>query len=88
MLMTIEGVFMGACEKSRTRDGQIETSVSVDVYQPNSTASNKTLSVKILDGSNLAKILEKYKMGVPVKFQATANAFNSNIYVSHVSGLI
>lgn len=88
MLVTIDGVFMGATPKSRERNGVTETSVSVDVYQPTSPSANKTVTVKVEDGSNLNRILEKYKMGSAVKMNATISAFNGNMYAKHESGLI
>ena len=90
MLAIIEGVFMGASPKSRTNQqtGNVETSVSVDIYQPSSPANNKTISVKVPGGENIAAINEKFKLGTAIKCTATLSAFQGNLYATHVDGIV
>ena len=79
-LVVIEGVFMGAQLKTSTFEGNTKTSLYVDMYQPDSESSEKTVQLKT-DNVQMYELLNKeYAMGSIFKVRANVNAYKNKAY--------
>ena len=76
----IKGVFMGADVKSKTFNGETKTSLYVDVYQPESTDSDKMIQLKTDDISLMNLFSKEYAMGSIIEAQASVNAYQNKAY--------
>ena len=69
-LVNIEGVFMAANLKTSKFEGQEKTSVYIDVYQPDSEDTEKTVQIKSTDISYFQDLTKKY----PIKIRHILNS--------------
>lgn len=76
----IEGVFMSAEIKSSTYEGVTKTNLLLDVYQPKSNDSEKTVSLKTDDVSLINLLNDGYDLGSTIKVKATVNAYKNKAY--------
>ena len=79
-LVTIEGVFMAANLKTSTFDGKEKTNLYVDIYQPESEDTEKTVQIKADDVALYQKLNKDYAMGSVFKCQASVNAYKNKAY--------
>ena len=76
----IKGVFMGADLKTQKFDGKEKTSLYVDVYQPDSSESDKMVQLKSDDVALLSKFSKDYSMGSVFEASAAVNAYQNKAY--------
>lgn len=79
-VVAIEGVFMGANVKKSTFDGKEKSSLYIDVYQPNSDDSDKTVQIKADDVSLINSLSKDYAMGSVFACTASVNAYKNKAY--------
>lgn len=79
-VVNIEGVFMGANVKKSTFDGKEKSSLYIDVYQPNSEDSDKTVQIKSDDVALINALSKDYSMGSVFSCTASVNAYKNKAY--------
>jgi hypothetical protein len=76
----LQGVFMGVNLKTSSFDGKEKSALYIDLYQPDSTDAEKTLSVKADDVSLIGKLHQEYAMGSLFSCKASVNAYKNKAY--------
>jgi hypothetical protein len=76
---------MAANAKTSTFDGKERTSIYIDLYQPESEESDKTVKVKTDDLSLLNKLNKEFAMGSVFKCRASVNAYKNQAYYKLIS---
>lgn len=77
----VNGVFMGAHLKKSSFEGKEKLSCMIDVYQPDSPAQDKMVSVKCDDAEMTSLMNENYKaMADQINLICTVSAFNKQAY--------
>jgi hypothetical protein len=83
--VTIQGVLMGANPKTTKFEGTEKTSIYIDVYQPDSTNTDKMVQIKTDDLSLLSVFNKDYSQGSPFTCVANVNAYKNKAYYKLVS---
>lgn len=83
----IEGVFMAANIKTSEFEGKKTSSVYIDLYQPTSTANEKTVSIKSDDLELFSKLTADYAMGSVFTCKAQVNAYKNKAYYKLIAVL-
>lgn len=76
----VKGVFMGADLKTSKFDGKEKTSLFIDVYQPESSESDKMLQIKSDDVTLITKLKDEYDMGSIFEADVAVNAYQNKAY--------
>lgn len=71
---------MAANPKTTSFEGKEKTSIYIDLYQPDSEESDKTVQVKTDDLSLLNKLNKDFAMGSIFKCKAAVNAYKNKAY--------
>lgn len=79
-LVTIEGVFMAANLKTSKFDGKETTSLYIDIYQPDSEDSEKTVQIKSDDIALFQSLNKDFAMGSKFICNASVNAYKNKAY--------
>jgi hypothetical protein len=79
-LVGLKGVFMGANVKTSTFEGNSKSSLMIDLYQPDSPDTEKTVQVKSDDLGLLNKLSQEYSMGSVFECTASVNAYKNKAY--------
>jgi hypothetical protein len=79
-IVQIDGVYMGANPKSSTYEGVTKQALYIDIYQPDSPDTEKTLQLKSDDIGLLVKLGQEYMMGTPFSCKASLNAYKNKAY--------
>lgn len=79
-LVLVEGVFMGANIKKSTFDGKETSALYIDVYQPESEATEKMVQIKSDDVSLINTLNKDFAMGSVIKAKVTINAYKNKAY--------
>lgn len=80
----VEGIFMGANIKTSTFEGNTKNSLLIDIYQPNSKASEKMVQLKTSDVGMYQSLMNDFTMGSIVKANANINAYQNKAYFNLV----
>lgn len=76
----LEGVFMAANPKTSSFDGKEKTAIYIDVYQPDSNDTEKTVQVKTDDLALLTTLNKDFAMGSKFKCLASNTAYKNKSY--------
>lgn len=76
----LQGVFMAANAKTSEFEGKKRTSIYIDLYQPDSTDSEKTVQVKTDELELLSSLSKDYDMGSLFKCLVSVNAYKNKAY--------
>lgn len=76
----VKGVFMGADLKTQKFDGKEKTSLFIDVYQPDSTETDKMVQIKSEDVSLINNLHKDYAMGSLFEANVAVNAYQNKAY--------
>lgn len=79
-LVKIEGVFMGAQLKKSNFDGKETSAIYIDVYQPESTDTDKTVQLKTDEIELIGTLNQDYSMGSKFECVAKVNAYKNKAY--------
>ncbi|MCR6835787.1 hypothetical protein NHG40_17935 [Bacillus thuringiensis] len=80
----IEGQYLSSSIKKSSFNGVEKSFVQLDVYQPESTDSEKTVIVKC-DDLELINQFKDTKMGMPIKAKVSINAYQNKAYFKLVN---
>lgn len=76
----VKGVFMGANLKKSQFDGKEKTSLYIDVYQPDSTDTDKMVQVKSDDVTLVQTFNSEYTMGSVFEAEVSVTAYQNKVY--------
>lgn len=76
----IEGVFMNAEVKTTTYDGVQKTALYVDVYQRDSSSTEKTVQLKTEDVTLMNNLNQNYDFGSTIQAKVLVNAYKNKAY--------
>lgn len=79
-VVIVKGTYLSSALDQRERQGQKETFVRLDVYQPKSPLAEKTVSIKVEDVSLYQKFQEEYDMGSVIECECSINAYQNKAY--------
>ncbi|HYK74822.1 MAG TPA: hypothetical protein VEV44_17135 [Pseudoneobacillus sp.] len=79
-LVTIEGVFMGASVKTSSYEGKEKSALYIDLYQPDSSDSEKMVQVKADDVSLINVLNKDFAMGSIFTCSVSVNAYKNKSY--------
>lgn len=79
-LVTIDGVYMASNLKTSNFNGKEKTSVYIDVYQPDSEDTEKTVSIKSDDIQKFQELNKNFSMGTKFKCLASVSAYQNKAY--------
>jgi len=79
-IVQVKGVFMGAQLKKSSFDGKETSAIYIDVYQPDSTVTDKTVQLKSDEIELIAKLNKDYAMGSSFECTAKVNAYKNKAY--------
>jgi len=76
----VHGKFMGSELKTQTFEGVTKNNLYVDIYQPQSTSQEKTVTLKTDDISMANMFNTKFKFGEEISVNASVNAYKNKAY--------
>lgn len=83
-IVNINGTFIGASLKKSEFDGKQSFSVALDIYQPESPASDKMATIKVEDVDLLSTFNKDFAMGDAIEIQATVSGYQNKVYYKYV----
>lgn len=78
-VVLIKGTYLGSTIKEREFNGEKKSALYIDLYQADSEATNKTVSVKS-DDLSLVNKLKDLKMGHPLSAVCLDSGYRNNVY--------
>lgn len=78
--VVIEGIYLGAEPRTKTFNGESKTRIELDIYQKDSKAKEKTVTLTTDDMSLLSTLTTEYDMGSIITVKATINAYQNTAY--------
>lgn len=84
MLISVEGVFMGANLRQQVFEGNTRTSVMLDLYVPECPLPDKAVSVRCDDINLLQLFQNNFSIGDFLTVRCTLSAFANRVYFRYV----
>lgn len=80
----LKGMFMGANPKTTSWEGKEKTAVYIDLYQPESPESEKTVQVKADDLAILQTLNKDFAMGSVFECLASSSGYKNKVYYKFI----